>query len=152
MCGSISVASIRPTVLSYRRLLIRCFAGIRTALLVMHILRISLLITLYLPQAGGSNGAGWTLQELTAPTDVLFFDSYWNKIGSRERLRVTNIISVESGPLQSPLPSLDRSIRCSNLSPNLIPHLSRALSPEHADKLIELYLRGFTFSSVDNRL
>ena len=30
---------------------------------------------------------GWTLQELIAPNDVLFFDSYWNEIGSRESLR-----------------------------------------------------------------
>jgi hypothetical protein len=30
---------------------------------------------------------GWTLQELIAPVDVLFFDSYWNEIGSRESLR-----------------------------------------------------------------
>jgi len=32
---------------------------------------------------------GWTLQELIAPTDVLFFDYYWNEIGSRESLRYT---------------------------------------------------------------
>jgi len=30
---------------------------------------------------------GWTLQELIAPTDVLFFDRYWNEIESRESLR-----------------------------------------------------------------
>jgi hypothetical protein len=30
---------------------------------------------------------GWTLQELIAPNDVLFFDRYWNEIGSRESLR-----------------------------------------------------------------
>ena len=30
---------------------------------------------------------GWTLQELIAPIDVLFFDLYWNEIGSRESLR-----------------------------------------------------------------
>jgi hypothetical protein len=30
---------------------------------------------------------GWTLQELIAPTDVLFFDYYWNEIGTRGSLR-----------------------------------------------------------------
>lgn len=29
---------------------------------------------------------GWTLQELIAPTDVLFFDCFWNEIGSRATL------------------------------------------------------------------
>jgi hypothetical protein len=30
---------------------------------------------------------GWTLQELIAPTDVLFCDHYWNEIGTRESLK-----------------------------------------------------------------
>jgi hypothetical protein len=30
---------------------------------------------------------GWTLQELIAPTDVLFFDRDWNEIGTRESLK-----------------------------------------------------------------
>jgi hypothetical protein len=30
---------------------------------------------------------GWTLQELIAPTDVLFFDRDWNDIGTRESLK-----------------------------------------------------------------
>ena len=40
--------------------------------------------------------------------------------------KMTHIICAESGPLQSLLPSLDRSSRCSNLG--------RALSPEHASE------------------
>jgi hypothetical protein len=32
---------------------------------------------------------GWTLQELIAPADVVFFDCYWNEIGSRQSLRYT---------------------------------------------------------------
>jgi hypothetical protein len=30
---------------------------------------------------------GWTLQELIAPTDVLFFDRDWNEIGTRQSLK-----------------------------------------------------------------
>jgi hypothetical protein len=32
---------------------------------------------------------GWTLQELIAPSNVLFFDHYWNEIGSRASLSRT---------------------------------------------------------------
>jgi len=44
---------------------------------------------------------GWTLQELIAPTDVLFFDSYWNEIGSRASLaeQIQNITGVPVGLL-----------------------------------------------------
>jgi hypothetical protein len=41
-------------------------------------------------------------------------------------MKIPHIITTKSGPLQSPLPSLDRSSRCSNLS--------RALGPEHTNK------------------
>ena len=44
---------------------------------------------------------GWTLQELIAPTDVLFFDSYWNEIGSRASLaeQIEKITGVPVGLL-----------------------------------------------------
>lgn len=44
---------------------------------------------------------GWTLQELIAPADVLFFDSYWNEIGSRASLaeQIENITGVPVGLL-----------------------------------------------------
>jgi hypothetical protein len=61
---------------------------------------------------------------------------------SGDPLKITNIISAKSRPLQSPLPSLDLSSRCSNLS--------RALSPKHANKLTRLYLKNSFFNSLKN--
>ncbi|KAF4626696.1 hypothetical protein G7Y89_g11464 [Cudoniella acicularis] len=65
-------------------------------------------------------------------------------IGAAETCSFTAIICAETGPLQSPLPSLDLSSRCSNLS--------RALSPEHADKSAGACLGGSSSSSLENRL
>jgi hypothetical protein len=45
---------------------------------------------------------GWTLQELLAPTHLLFFDKNWQRIGSRSDLEkhVTKITSISSAALQ----------------------------------------------------
>ncbi len=53
---------------------------------------------------------GWTLQELIAPSDMLFFDKYWNEIGSRESLRL--IIEEVTGVPQPVLLKASPQGRC----------------------------------------
>jgi hypothetical protein len=59
-------------------------------------------------------------------------------------LLITDIISTESGPLQSPFPPLDLSSRCYNLS--------RALSPKHAKKSAGSCSWDPLLAPVENRL
>ncbi|KAE9375990.1 HET-domain-containing protein [Stipitochalara longipes BDJ] len=44
---------------------------------------------------------GWTLQELIAPSDVLFFDSFWNELGSKASLapEIERITKIPAGLL-----------------------------------------------------
>jgi hypothetical protein len=57
--------------------------------------------------------------------------------GGKDSAEITDIISVESGPLQSLLLSLDLSSCCSNLS--------RAPIPKHASKSARLRSEGILF-------
>ena len=70
--------------------------------------------------------------------------NYIGRKGGKDSTKITIIICTESGPLQSPLPSLDRSSRCFNPS--------RALSPEHADKSAGSCLGGSSSGPLTNWL
>lgn len=45
---------------------------------------------------------GWTLQELLAPTNLLFFDKYWKRMGSKSELEehVTKITGISNDALR----------------------------------------------------
>ena len=56
---------------------------------------------------------GWTLQELIAPPDLIFYDASWNRIGSRDGnlLHSLNIVTRIPEDILSGGPDLERKLR-----------------------------------------
>ncbi|KAK7437912.1 hypothetical protein VKT23_018347 [Stygiomarasmius scandens] len=56
---------------------------------------------------------GWTLQELVAPREVVFFDSYWIRIGDKESLKdeIHDLTGIPSSVLEGSKPLVEIDIR-----------------------------------------
>jgi hypothetical protein len=108
MLGWIPAVSTRQAVLSFQRPSIPCTTGIDFLTSVTSTCQMLLLIwEQKLPKtlserADGLRASGQTLQELIAPSDVLFFDSKWGDLGTKESLEtvITDITKIKGEVLR----------------------------------------------------